>query len=493
MKGNAFTRWWDATSVAQTAHRGESIPSLIIKGLQSMLVMFGATIIVPLTLGMSPQITLFGMGIGTLLFLMITKGKSPLTMGSSFAFMIGVLGVIDVRNGPFANYFYMVNGQERVIELFTHDERLQYALGGILAAGVVYLIFSALVKLIGANKFMNILPHAVTGPTVVLIGVTLAPHAINQFASNWILGPLTAVLIIAVMMFAKGKMKAFPILIGLAGAYLVAVLMSMAGAEVLYSEGFVLVHTGFDLDMYYTYTRIAAPELNVYHPLVYFAPVADANLFGLPPFMTPRFALAPILMMAPFALATVAENIADHVIVGAEMGEDLVREKPGLSRTLFADGLQSMAVAAFGTPMNTTYSENVGLLIISKVFSSVVVAIGAVFAILLGLSPAFAAVIQSIPVSIIGGASIMLYGMIASIGMRNVKEHVDLNIEKYLIIMSVMLVVGIGMRFGNIIRIEIADNVIRLDRMNLPVAIILGVILNAVLPNKAGLGVNTSK
>jgi len=191
-------------------------------------------------------------------------------------------------------------------------------------------------------------------------------------------------------------------------------------------------------------------------------------------------------MLAPFSLATVAENIADHVIVGAEMGEDLVRNKPGLSRTIFADGLQSMIVAAFGTPMNTTYSENVGLLIITKVFSSVVVAIGALFAILLGLSPLFAEIINSIPVSIIGGASFMLYGMIASIGMRNVKEHVNLDISKYLIIMSVMLVVGIGMRFGTPILIEIAEQTVRLDRMNLPVAIILGVILNAVLPSDAG-------
>jgi uracil permease len=166
------------------------------------------------------------------------------------------------------------------------------------------------------------------------------------------------------------------------------------------------------------------------------------------------------------------------------MNEDLLRGKPGLSRTLFADGIQSMLVAAFGTPMNTTYSENVGLLIITKVFSSLVVAIGAGFAVLLGLSPAFAEVVRSIPVSIIGGASIMLYGMIASIGMRNIKEHVNLNLEKYLIIMSVMLVVGIGMRFGNIIRIDIAGESVRLDRMNLPIAIILGVILNAVLPNK---------
>ncbi|MCL2204025.1 MAG: uracil-xanthine permease [Defluviitaleaceae bacterium] len=439
---DAFSRWWDATSVAQTAHRGENAFSLIIKGLQSMLVMFGATIIVPLTLGMSPQITLFGMGIGTWIFLLLTKGKSPLTMGSSFAFMIGVLGVIDPVAGPLSH-------------IYSHDERLQYALGGIIAAGAVYLIFSLIVKLIGADKFMRILPHAVTGPTVVLIGVTLAPHAVNQFATSWILGPLTLLIIIVVMVFGKGKIKAFPILIGLAGAYLVAVLMS-----------------------------VASTEGGAYYGLVNFAPIREADILGLPPFIPPRFALAPMLMLAPFALATVAENIADHVIVGAEMNEDLLRGKPGLSRTLFADGLQSMLVAAFGTPMNTTYSENVGLLIITKVFSSVVVAIGAGFAVLLGLSPAFAQVIHSIPVAIIGGASIMLYGMIASIGMRNVKEHVDLNIEKYLIIMSVMLVVGIGMRFGNIIRVEIADSVVRLDRMNLPIAILLGVILNAVLPNK---------
>ena len=417
-ESNFFKRWWDATSVAQTAHRGERPASLIVKGLQSMLVMFGATIIVPLTLGMSPQVTLFGMGVGTLIFLLVTKGKSPLTMGSSFAFMIGVLGVIDPA-GPLAH-------------VYSHDERLQYALGGILIAGSLYLVFSLLVKIIGADRFMRVLPHGVTGPTVVLIGVTLAPHAINQFATNWVLGPLTLAIIVIVMIFARGKAKAFPILIGLAGAYFVAVIMNLAGAT----------------------TAAGAP-------LIDFSAVSEAGLLGLPPFMTPRFALVPILMLAPFSLATVAENIADHVIVGAEMKEDLLREKPGLSRTLFADGIQSMAVAAFGTPMNTTYSENVGLLIITKVFSSLVVAIGALFAIMLGLSPAFAEVVRSIPVSIIGGASIMLYGMIASIGMR----------------------------FGTPIVVTIAEETVRLDRMNLPVAIVLGVFLNAVLPNKTGIGI----
>ena len=444
---SVWQKYWDVTSVAQTAHRGESIPSLITKGLQSMLVMFGATIIVPLTLGMSPQVTLFGMGTGTLLFLLITKGKSPLTMGSSFAFMIGVLGIIDAYGGPFVG------------EHFTHYDRLQYALGGILAAGVVYLVFSVIVKFIGAQKFMNILPHAVTGPTVVLIGVTLAPHAINLFATNWILGPLTAVIVIGIMMFGKGKLKLYPILVGFAGAYFVAVIMQLAGATTPAGD-----------------------------PLVNFYAASQAQIFGLPPFMAPRFHIIPILMLAPFALATISENIADHVIIGQEMGEDLVREKPGLSRALFADGVQSMVAASFGTPMNTTYSENVGLLIITKVFSSIVVAIGALFAILLGLSPAFAEIIRSIPDAIIGGASIMLYGMIASIGMRNIKEHVDLNITKYLIIMSVMLVVGIGMRFGTPIVVQIAQESVRLDRMNLPVAIILGVILNLVLPNNPGVG-----
>jgi uracil permease len=222
------------------------------------------------------------------------------------------------------------------------------------------------------------------------------------------------------------------------------------------------------------------------YPLINYYAIQEAQLFGLPPFMAPRFHIVPILMLAPFALATISENIADHVIVGAEMGEDLVRKKPGLSRTLFADGVQSMVAASFGTPMNTTYSENVGLLIITKVFSSIVVAIGAVFAIILGLSPAFAEVIRSIPVAIIGGASIMLYGMIASIGMRNIKEHVDLNITKYLVIMSVMLVIGIGMRFGTPIVVQIAQENVRLDRMNLPVAIIMGVILNAILPHNPG-------
>jgi len=441
-----WARYWDVNSVAQTAHRNENILSLIIKGLQAMLVMFGATIIVPLTLGMSPQTTLFGMGVGTIIFLILTKGKSPLMMGSSFAFMIGILAVIDPLYGPFAG------------DAYTHDDRLAYALGGVVVAGAVYLVLSAIVKLVGANRFMKALPSVVTGPTVVLIGVILAPHAINQFSTNWILGPLTLIIIIAVMIFGKGKrIGVFPILIGLGGAYIIALLMHFAGA-----------------------TARDGSEL------ISFAGMSDASLFGLPPFMTPRFALVPILMLVPFSLATAAENIVDNGIAGDEMGEDLLRDKPGLSRTLFADGIQSMLVAAFGTPMNTTYSENVGLLIITKVFSSVVVAIGAGFAILLGLSPTFAEVINSIPVAIIGGASFMLYGMIASIGMRTIKKHVDLDVEKNLIIVSVMLVIGIGMRFGAPIVITIAEQAVRLDRMNIAVAIIAGVLLNFILPSNTG-------
>ena len=444
-----WARYWDVNSVAQTAHRNESVLSLIIKGLQAMLVMFGATIIVPLTLSgypfyvpISPQVTLFGMGVGTIIFLILTKGKSPLMMGSSFAFMIGIMAVIDPLAGPFAG------------DAYTPDERLAYALGGVIVAGAVYLVLSVVVKFVGADKFMKALPSVVTGPTVVLIGVILAPHAINQFSTNWILGPLTLVIIIAVMIAGKGKrVGAFPILIGLGGAYIIAVLMQLAG---------VTARGGGDL--------------------VYFGEIAETSIFGLPPFIAPRFAVVPILMLMPFSLATAAENIVDNGIAGDEMGEDLLRDKPGLSRTLFADGIQSMLVAAFGTPMNTTYSENVGLLIITKVFSSVVVAIGAGFAILLGLSPMFAEVISSIPIAIIGGASFMLYGMIASIGMRTIKKHVDLDIEKNLIIVSIMLVIGIGMRFGAPIVVNIAGQAVRLDRMNIAIAIIIGVLLNWILP-----------
>jgi len=443
-KQSLWARYWDVTSVAQTAHRNENVLSLIIKGLQAMLVMFGATIIVPLTLGMSSQTTLFGMGVGTIIFLILTKGKSPLMMGSSFAFMIGILAVIDPVAGPFAG------------DAYTEADRLAYALGGVIVAGAIYLILSIIVKVVGANNFMRALPSVVTGPTVVLIGVILAPHAINQFSTNWILGPLTLLIIIVVMIFGKNKrIGVFPVLIGLGGAYALAVIMSLAGAT---------ARDGSELVSFYY--------------------VAEANIFGLPPFMTPRFALVPILMLAPFSLATAAENIVDNGIAGDEMGEDLLRDKPGLSRTLFADGIQSMAVAAFGTPMNTTYSENVGLLIITKVFSSVVVAIGAGFAILLGLSPMFEQIINSIPVAIIGGASFMLYGMIASIGMRTIAKHVDLDIEKNLIIVSIMLVIGIGLRFVPVpIVVNIADHAVRIDRMNIAIAIIVGVILNAVLPS----------
>jgi uracil permease len=329
--------------------------------------------------------------------------------------MVGILAITDPVAGPFAG------------TALTHQDKLAYATGGIVVSGLVYLLLALIVKIVGPDKFMRFLPHAVTGPTVVLIGVILAPFAINQSMTNPILAVLTLAIIIIAMIWGSKMTKTIPILLGLVGAYIIAIIMNALGMT--NADGGAVVS---------------------------FAAVADASIVGLPPFMLPRFNIVAILIMVPFSFATIAEHVADMVILGEAMDEDLVRDKPGLPRTLFGDGVATTIASLFGTPASTTYSENVGLTLLTKVFSSRVVQIGACFAILLGLSPLFAAVVNSIPPAVIGGASIMLYGMIAAVGMKNVKKHVDLNFEKYLIIMAVMLVVGIGMRFGNAIVVNIA-------------------------------------
>jgi len=327
-----------------------------------------------------------------------------------------------------------------------------------MIAGFLYLILALVIKGVGVKAFMKYLPTVVTAPTVILIGVMLAPFAINQSAGNIFLAVITIALIIGFSVWGKGMSKIIPILLGIAGAYIVALLMH-----------FVFGMTNPGGSAILDFGR------------------AGTAVVGLPPFMMPRFDLISILIMLPFALATIAEHIGDMVILSRISGRDYIND-PGLVRTLCGDGVATIIGGGIGGPATTTYSENVGVVTITKVFDPRVLQLAGIYAILLGFSPLFASLIYSIPDAIIGGASFILYGMIASVGIRNlVDEKVNLADMKNCIIISVMLVIGLGLRFGNPITIAIGETNLPLDRLGVAIAVIVGIILNIILPEDKSL------
>jgi len=427
-----------------------------IMGLQHMFAMFGATILVPLLTGLSVQVTLIAVGVVTLIFHFFAKSRVPAFLGSSFAFMVGINLITDPNGGLFSYRFSEGMSSAEHVQAI-----LPYATGGILVSGLLYLLFALMVKVVGVKRFMKFLPPVVTAPTVILIGIMLAPFAINQARSHMPIAILTLVIVIVASTWGKGMIKIIPILLGLGGAYLIALL----GTQI------------FGWEIFNNATQ-------TYEPLVNFAAAEGAGIFGLPPFMMPRFNIFAILVMIPFALATIAEHVGDMVALGSITGENFV-EDPGLSRTLIGDGVASMFSGFIGGPASTTYGENVGVVALTRVFNPRVVQIAAIYAVILGFSPLFEVVIRSIPDAIIGGASFMLYGMIAAVGIRNlVESRTDMSKTKNLTIVAVMMVTGLGLRFGQPIFFEIGGTNVPIDRMGVAIAVILGVILNAVLPNE---------
>ena len=418
-------------------------PKMAILGLQHMFAMFGATILVPLLSGLSVQVTLVSVGIGTLIFHFFAKGRVPAFLGSSFAFLVGIRLITDPYTGIFAG------------TLMSQQEKLAYATGGIFISGMVYLLFAGIIKLVGVKKFMEIMPPVVTAPTVILIGIMLAPFAISQSANNLLLAMLTLIIVVVASSWGRGMIKILPILLGIGGAYLIALLMHFSG--------------------------MTNPDGSL---ILDFSQAAEASIVGLPPFMLPRFNIVAILVMIPFAIATIAEHVGDMVALSTITGEDFV-ENPGLSRTLIGDGIASCFSGFIGGPASTTYGENVGVVALTRIFNPRVVQIAAIYAAVLGFSPIFATIIYSVPDAIIGGASFMLYGMIAAVGVRNlVESRVDVSKTRNLTIIAIMLVTGLGLRFGPAITFSIGTTNVPIDRLGIAIAVVLGVILNAILPEK---------
>lgn len=420
------------------------IPRMLLLGLQHMFAMFGATILVPILVnnyfngeGLSVQVTLFFAGVGTLFFHLCTKLKVPAFLGSSFAFLGGFETVSKLNTGIFKD--------------MTMGEKMPYACGGIVVAGALYLVLALIIKLVGVQRAMRFLPPVVTGPIIICIGLSLAPSAVSNVQTNWILAIVAFAIIVVFNIWGKGMWKIIPILLGIAGAYVVALILHFCG--VTNQDGSAI----FD-----------------------FATVASASWVNVPPFQLCKFDLTAILAMAPIAVASMMEHIGDISAISATVGENFV-ENPGLHRTLIGDGLATSLSALFGGPANTTYGENTGVLELSRVHDPRVIRLAAIYAVILSFIPKFASIISTLPVAIVGGVSFILYGMIAAIGVRNVVEnHVDFTKSRNLIIAATILVCGLGFSSG--LTFQIAGTSITLT--GLAIAAIMGVFLNAVLPGR---------
>ena len=436
------------------------MPKMLILGLQHMFAMFGATVLVPILvnnygLPLSIQTTLFFAGVGTLFFHVCTRLRVPAFLGSSFAFLGGFEAVSKLDSGKYA--------------AMEASEKLQYACGGIVVAGLLYVALALVIKAVGVKQVMRFLPPVVTGPIIILIGLNLAPSAVNNAKTCWWLALVAMAIIVAANIWGRGMIKIIPILLGVVGSYLVAVIANALGATALDATGAVV-------------------------PLMDFSTVAAASPIGLQPFLTDfggsiaKFDLTSILVMAPIAIAAMMEHIGDMSAISATVEENFI-EDPGLHRTLIGDGVATSLAGMFGGPANTTYGENTGVLELSQVFDPKVVRLAAVYAVVLSFSPKFAAVINSIPTAIIGGVSFVLYGMISAIGVRNVVENrVDFTNSRNLIIAAVIMVCGLGFKiwgFNNEfsgLTFYVGETSITLT--SLAIAAIAGIALNAILPGK---------
>ena len=428
-------------------------PKMLVLGLQHMFAMFGATILVPILvqqygLPLDIQTTLFFAGIGTLFFHVCTKFRVPAFLGSSFAFLGGFSTMANLNTGIYAD--------------MSPQDKLAYTCGGIVVAGLLYLALALVIRLVGVKKVMRFLPPVVTGPIIVCIGLTLAPSAVSNASTCWPLALIALATIIIFNIWGKGMFKIIPILMGVVVSYIAALIMNACGVTVLNAAGEAI-------------------------PLIDFTAVREASILGLPPFQMAKFDLTAILVMAPIALATMMEHIGDMSAISATVGQNFIQE-PGLHRTLVGDGIATSLAGMFGGPANTTYGENTGVLVLSKVHDPWVIRLAAVYAIVLSFIPKMADIIGSMPSAIVGGVSFILYGMISAIGVRNIVENnVDLTKSRNLIIAAVILVCGLGFSSG--ITFTVAGTSITLT--GLAIAALAGILLNAILPgNDYEFGVN---
>ena len=395
---------------------------------QHVFAMFGATVLVPLLTGLSPSTALFTAGTGTLLYILITGAKVPAFLGSSFAFIPPLIGI-------------------------SAEYGMPYALGGAFCAGIFYALVAGIVRLAGTKWLDRALPPVVIGSVIIVIGLNLAPTAMTSAMMNgdqyslvyFSIALVTLAIAIVATIFFKGFFNTISILIGLVGGYLFTLIMGMIFPA---------------------------------YKLIDFSIVQQSSWFGLPQFAIPKFSLVPIVTFIIVSLATICEHLGDTLVTSRVVGQDFYKE-PGLHRTLLGDGLASAWAAVWGGPPNTTYGENIGVMAITKVYSVWVIGGAAVVAVILSFIQKFGSIIQTIPGPVMGGISMLLYGLIASSGLRTIVESgVDYKDKRNLTISSVILVIGIG---GGLLQFQVgADFTFSLGGVAL--ATVVGILLNLILP-----------
>ena len=407
------------------------MPKMLVLGLQHMFAMFGATVLVPALTGLSVSATLLFAGLGTLLFHFLAKGKVPAFLGSSFAYLAGYAAIAP-------------NGEAAL---------LPYACVGVACSAILYLVLAALVKSFGTDKVMSFFPPVVTGPIIICIGMTLANSAINNCNGNWGIALVAIVTVVAFNIWGKGMFKIIPILMGVLVSYALAALLGQVDFSGVAAAAWIGLPVKFENTVFSLIGN------------------CDTNLL-----------ISAIIAIMPIAFATMIEHIGDICAISSTVGENFI-EDPGLHRTLMGDGIATALASLFGAPANTTYGENTGVLALTKVYDPLVVRIAAVFAIIASFCPKFAALVSAMPVGTIGGVSLILYGMISAIGVRNlVENHVDLSESRNVIVVSLIMSLALGITFSAAGAIVFPLGAITLKFSGLAVAAIVGIVVNAILP-----------
>lgn len=425
-------------------------PKMFVLGAQHMFAMFGATVLVPALTGMSVSATLLFAGLGTLLFHFLTKWKVPAFLGSSFAFIGGYQAIAP-----------MIANEDG--SLSSNTEMLPYACFGVVLAGLLYVVLAALFKVFGTKAVMRYFPPIVTGPIIICIGLTLSSTAITNCRSNWAIALVAIAIVVVCNIWGKGMVKIIPILLGVVGSYGVAAVCQAAGMEVM--------------DPVKVQALLDAPWIGL--PFRF-----EDTLFGLfsRPNVDSGMLLTSAVTIMPLALATMVEHIGGICAISSTCERNFLQD-PGLHRTLLGDGMATSLAALFGAPANTTYGENTGVLALSRVYDPRVIRIAAGLAILLSFSPKFAALVSAMPTATMGGVSMVLYGMISAVGVRNIVENqVDFTNSRNVIIAAIIMVLAIGVNYSGAVTFSVGS--IEVSLSGLAVAAIAGIALNAVLPGK---------
>ena len=410
----------------------------LILGIQHLFAMFGATVLVPALTGLNVSATLLFAGLGTLLFHLVTGRKVPAFLGSSFAFLGGYAAIAPMIDGT------------------PNTAMLPYACFGVFTAGMVYLVLAYMFKVFGANKVMRFFPPIVTGPIIICIGLSLAGSAIGNCRTNWLVALVAIGVVVICNIWGKGMVKIVPILLGVVASYVFALIID------------------------------PVVRSNVMQA------VRDAKWIGLPviwnntvfyllssPF-DGGMLLTSVVTIAPIALAAIVEHVGDMCAISSTVGKNFVAD-PGLHRTLTGDGIATAVASLFGAPANTTYGENTGVLALSKVYDPKVVRLAAVFAMILSFSPKFAALIVAMPAATMGGVSLVLYGMISAVGVRNVVENqVDFTKSRNVLIAAMILGLAVGISYNGAVVMTLGS--VTLSMSGLAIAALVGIIMNAILP-----------